>query len=62
LLSSIAVWNRNKKLIDGYIAGDVVGNGVFGLNVLALLTGVGSAAAFFMRWLPLLLADIGSPE
>jgi hypothetical protein len=62
LLSSIAVWNRNKNLIDGYIAGDVVGNGVFGLHVLALLRGVGSAAAFFITWLPLLLADIGSPE
>jgi hypothetical protein len=54
--------NRNKNLIDGYVAGDVVGNGVFGLHVLALLTGVGSAVAFFNRRLPLLLADIGSPE
>jgi hypothetical protein len=49
-------------MIDGYIAGDVVGNGLFRLHLLALLTGVGSAAEFFIRWLPLLLADIGSPE
>src|ERR1700738_4662108 len=40
LVSSIAVWSQNKNLIDGYIAGDVVGNAVFGLHVIiaAVLT------------------------